>query len=522
MANRKKNIEFNEEDDKESASERRARIIDVIERSHTFLTLRNTEELLYFDPHDGQWHEGTTFLNEFVRKEAGSDYTTNLFREIKAAVMVDTYIDPDKFKSPAEWINLKNGALNVLKTEFIRRDPEPDFTKMEDEVRQLKAEMQKKLKGVKDTPGTEESDRVKESIRKDYNSRIGTNMAEITKKEQEWRKTQKEKFAKFYFTSTLPVSFDPSATCPRIDAFFRKLEIGDEMILKIHELFGYCLYKSYPFKKMFIFEGPNDTGKGAVASLLEALLGENNYSALSLDAIQDDKYEKKKLKGMYANISGELASKFIKDTSLIKELLGSDSISVREMYSQKNVKFRNHAKLIFLANQIPATYDTDEAFYPKVEMFEFRKQFPEGSPDRIEHDDLMAELATDQELSGLLNKVVKAFQGLKKRGKFTANRSAEKNKEIYLIRSNPFKYYFEEALEFGEGEKLIKSEAYANFVFFCQQYNVPFISDSTFYTQLKHYLNERGIVQKRDDGGKGQRYYPGVSVKKFWGGMDSS
>jgi site-specific DNA-adenine methylase len=50
MANRKKNIEFNEEDDKESASERRARIIDVIERSHTFLTLRNTEELLYFDP----------------------------------------------------------------------------------------------------------------------------------------------------------------------------------------------------------------------------------------------------------------------------------------------------------------------------------------------------------------------------------------------------------------------------------------------------------------------------------------
>ncbi len=516
-----KQIDYLEEDDKESASERRARIIDVIERSYTFLTFRNTEELLHFDPSDGQWHDGVSYLNEFTRKLAGQEYTTNLFREVKAAVMVDTYTDPDKFKSPADWINLKNGALNILKTKFIRRDPEPDFTKMEDEIRQLKVEMQKKLKGVKDTQGTEESDRVKDSIRKDYNSRIGRKMAEITKKKQEWRKTQTEKFARFCFTSTLPIRYDPSATCPKIDQFFHQIQEGDDNVIRLYELTGYLLYKAYPLKKIFILYGEHDTGKTTLATELwqKMFIGSDGVSSLSIQSIQDDKFDRIKLRGKYANISPELPENtYIKDTSLFKALTGNDMISARLMHSQRDVKFVNFAKIIFLTNHMPWISESDDAFFSRVEIFEFPHVFGDDANTNI-----IQEIATDSELSGLLNLSVKALQELLKRGKFTASKEVEDKKEEYMLRANPVMYYLQVRYGFyhdypeaktPDDFLIKKSDVYSDYISFCQQKKITPKTQNKFFRIANRYFREMGIEGGQISHGSPE-YYIGIYYKEY-------
>ena len=69
MTKRKKEYEDDEEkESSESAAQKRSRIINSIEKNHKFLTLKNSEELLYFNPSDGQWHDGEVFLKQFVDK----------------------------------------------------------------------------------------------------------------------------------------------------------------------------------------------------------------------------------------------------------------------------------------------------------------------------------------------------------------------------------------------------------------------------------------------------------------------
>ena len=146
MTRRKKEYEDDEKERSESAAHKRSRIINSIEKKHKFLTLKDSEELLYFNPHDGQWHDGDVFLKQFVDNEttipgfengaltSSFEFTTSMFREIKELIKIHSYADPKEFISPPEWINLKNGALNVRKTEFIPREPKPDHKKEQLEI----------------------------------------------------------------------------------------------------------------------------------------------------------------------------------------------------------------------------------------------------------------------------------------------------------------------------------------------------------------------------------------------------
>ncbi len=539
-----KEQEPEEREPRESSAEKRSKIANSIMSKNKFLTLRDSEELLYFNSQDGEWHDGETYLKEFLIKETsiaidsdpktgiikGTEFTTSMFREIREIIKIQTYSDPKGFVCPPEWINLKNGALNVLTSEFIARDPMPLFEEELKEINRLKNERDRKIKEVKDTPGSIESDKIKDSIYDNYNSRIKYIMEKIIEKKQEWQKSQTVKFAKFCFTSSLPVKFDPSANCPKIDAFFKSLELADDVTDALIELFGYCLYKEYPIKKMFIFLGPHDTAKSTVASLLEELLGERNYTGLSLDAMMEDRFEMQKLYRKYANISGELASRFIKDTALLKKLMGSNAISARLMHSQLNFMFRNFAKLIFLANQIPATYDSENDYFNKVLIFEFRKQFIEGEKGTRDRKKLMTELTTEEEMSGLLNKSVNALQELLKRMKFKTSKSEQENKELYRIKSDPFRYYVEEGLWFNDGIQeiddldgsLIKSyklEVYGNFLAFCNRYKIPAMPEKKFFSLLKDYMKKHNIEEKRDSEG---RYYSGVYVNNLWVNVDKT
>lgn len=456
------------------ATEYHDRIANQIRAEYKFITLRESETLYFFNPLDGQYHEGETYLNELVRRATATSYSISNLREIKQLIMVDTYVPSKNFICPTEWINLKNGAYNIQTHEVIFRKDKPE--------------------------GEEEK--------------------------AKWKKEQTDEFAKFNFTSTIPIKYDPHASCPKIDQFFHQVQEGDDNVLRLYEIVGYCLLKRYDIKKMFLFVGPHDSGKSTVSALLGKFIGDDNYSALSLQAIQEDVFEKIKLLDKYANISGELAPKFIRDTSILKELMGMDTISVRVMHSQKVRQFVNFAKLFFLANQIPATYESDDAYYQKVEIIEFMHQFLEGEKETKNRSQLMEELTTENELSGLFNKSVEALHGLLKRGKFTASKSSQMNKEIYRVKSNPLKYFIEESIGLEDEEpnysdssikvsaNAYKSDVYNNFIAMLELYNIPGWTQTRFFTALNKHLKQEGIISRHDV--KGVSFYPQIYMKKLW------
>lgn len=525
-----KSQEKKNKEPRKSIGVRKEEIVRSIKATEKFITIRDTGELLYFNPSDGQWYDGTTYAEEFTRDRAGVDYSTSLFREVRETLKVDTYTDGKSFISPPEWVNLRNGALNVLTSEFIPRDPEPKYDEEKKKIDDLKEEREKDEGKIKATTADDYQYAMDKLDRK-YDPLIKEIRETIKRKKAQWQKSQTEKFAGFYFTSTIPIRYDPTATCPKIDAFYHQIQEGDDNVKRLYELTGYLLYKAYPLKKIFILYGPHDTGKTTLATELwqKHFLGSDAVSSLSIQSIQDDKFDRIKLKGKHANISPELPENtYIKDTSLFKALTGNDMISARLMHSQKEVKFVNFAKIIFLTNHIPMTSEGDDAFFNRVEIFEFFHEFKDGVDANA---NIIKEIATESELSGLLNESVRALQELLKRMTFTASRSVKEKKDYYLIKSNPFRYYIDNVLGFNNGIEQIddpdgnlvrayKQDVYANFVLFCKRYNITGWTEDRFFKSMKKYATDNHIVERRDL--KSGWYYSGVYIRSLFTDTENS
>lgn len=531
MGKSKKDLE-NEE---EQSSATTHAIAMSIQKNEKFITLRDTGLLYYFNPEDGQYHEGETFLKEIIRKKTNSTFSTYLLREVTEMVKIDSYLEPENFTCPVEWINLKNGAYNLKTGEFIRRmkKPEPDVT-VERRIQELEKKRELRLKELKekhkkDTLGMDAVDAmdVDEEFRINIR-KIGNEFLLLINKErtklnaeiQKWRQDQIDIFGKFNFTITIPVKFDPEASCPKIDAFFQEVQNGNDNVERLYELFGFCLWKDYQIKRFVIFLGDHDTGKSTTANLLTIFLGDANLSGLSMQAIIDDKFDRIKLHRRLANISGELAPHFIRDTSLIKQLTGRDPISVRLMHSQKDFKFKNFAKLIFLANEIPSTYETDGGYFSRTEIWEFSKQFTSGS---TMNENILDEIVAESELSGLFNRSVKALRELLKNGKFTGSRTSEEKKQAYLIQANPFKVYIENRIGYfwddpscdnPEDLTIRKDQLFQDSVVWCRNNDVQAWTENMFYRRVNAYFLKNGIRSHRSSK-NGSEYYSGIYFKEI-------
>ena len=262
MTRQKSQEKKKDREQKKSIGVRKEEIVRSIKATEKFVTFRDSGELFYFNPSDGQWYDGTTYVEQFTRDKAGVDYSTSLLREVRETLRVDTYSDGKFFVSPPEWVNLRNGALNVLTSEFIPRDPEPKYDEENKKIDDLKEEREREEAKIQaKSPDPDTYDFAMDKLDRKYDPLIKEIRETIKRKKAQWQKSQTEKFAKLCFVNTIPITYDPSATCPKIDAFYHQIQEGDDNVRRLYELTGYLLYKAYPLKKLFILYGPHDTGK---------------------------------------------------------------------------------------------------------------------------------------------------------------------------------------------------------------------------------------------------------------------
>jgi phage/plasmid-associated DNA primase len=88
----------------------------------------------------------------------------------------------------------------------------------------------------------------------------------------------------------------------------------------------------------------------------------------------------------------------LKDSGTLKKLTGGDLIPAERKYLP-TFYFLNYSKQIFSANTIPKTPDETDAFFARLIITNFPKQFIEGAnADPY----LFEKISTDKELSGFL------------------------------------------------------------------------------------------------------------------------
>jgi putative DNA primase/helicase len=281
------------------------------------------------------------------------------------------------------------------------------------------------------------------------------------------------------FLAKLPVRYDPQADCPKIRKFLEEVcpDESDRRVLL--EFFGYCLYRRYDFQQALMLIGEGETGKSTCLGILRALLGRESVAARSLQELVSDKFAVADLFGKLANIFPDLPSAGLADTGMFKALTGRDLIKAERKWGQP-FTFENYAKLVFSCNQLPSARDQSDAFFRRWVIITFNQRIPPEKRD----PKLLEKLTTPEELSGLLNLVVRALREALERGRLSYSRSTEEVRQEYLRRSDPEAFFVQTCLAADAGWGVAKKVLYRMFQEFCRMWKLVPVSDNTFHRRL--------------------------------------
>jgi P4 family phage/plasmid primase-like protien len=368
--------------------------------------------------------QGKSFIKEFSRKILGETFTTQLANSIISKIEADTYIEHDAFfKSNYVYeVPVENGILNIITKELTPFNPQ-----------------------------------------------------------------------KIFFNK-LPVEFNPSAECPTIIEHFNTVLKDEEDIPVLLELFGFLLLKEYKIEKAIMFVGSGRNGKSKTIELMKRFIGVDNCSSLPLRALNEDSFSLSELFGKMANLSADLSKTDLKETGMIKALIGRDLIQAKRKFL-RDLNFVNYAKMIFACNELPKIYDTTDGFWTKWILIQFPYKFitqeqynllpqEEKWKHKIINPDIIEELTTPEELSGLLNLALEHLENLLKNKDFDYSKSTAEVKEMWIRQSDSFTAFCYDNLEEGEGS-ITKNDLRKTFHKYCKKHKIAGASDKAIRITLE-------------------------------------
>jgi len=211
-----------------------------------------------------------------------------------------------------------------------------------------------------------------------------------------------------FTTNLLPYDYDPKAECPRFIQFLEEIFMCDhEKMDFIQEAVGYAFHKSLPTPSVFFLVGSGSNGKSVFINTIASLVGKENTSNVSFNALSDEYYVLELFQKMI-NISGETPHGKAINADALKAVTSGDWITGREVY-KRPVKFRPFAKHFLAMNKAPIITDQSHGMWRRIWIVEFNRRFTQEDMDR----ELEGKLAN--ELSGIFNWALEGYKRLKNR-----------------------------------------------------------------------------------------------------------
>lgn len=305
--------------------------------------------------------------------------------------------------------------------------------------------------------------------------------------------------------TALPIYQDDYADCPTFDRWLAQV-LGDDpdLIRHVWEIIGYVLMTGNPLQKIIMFVGPGGNGKGTLLRVLQRLLGTDNYSAISLHALVEDRFAASGLYGQIANISGDLSSRFVSEPEILKQITGGDPITTARKFGHQ-FTFVPYAVPIFAANDYFRTSDASYGWRRRWEVVEFTQDV--SQLDRLNEQDLF------EELPGIFNQAMHALRALMERGRFDPPRAAQDATTRLHDSADPFMIWLDddEYVELGEGLSAPRADVYARYAKWCRGNGYQALASGPFGNRLKGL----GIgTVRRGDGRTSARTreYTGIAV----------
>lgn len=427
-------------------------IAQFIEERHIIKTTRDDTKPEMWIYSDGIYHpNGETYVIQITRGLIGHAFTSNIVNNIILKVRSDTYIEAQEFFSQQDnfpqWVPVQNGILDIN---------------------------EKKLEP--------------------FTSDVA-------------------------FFNKLPVQYDPGAKCPKIQRFFREVMLeGDISVLQ--EFMGFSLLREYKYEKSMMLTGSGRNGKSKTLQLWKRLLGSENCASIPIQDLEEDQYAMSELHTKMVNIAGDLSQTALKNTGVFKRLTGRDPLQASRKFKTK-IGFVNYAKMVFAANDLPRTNDLTNAFFDRWILIEFPYRFlPQDKIDaltkedrvnvRLQNPSIIDEIASEQELTGLLVWALEGYDRLRENKDFSDNKTSETVKQVWLRKSDSFRVFCMDHIETDYNAEMTKKELRQAYHKYCQQHKLRAVGDKAVKIVLE---GEYGAVHDRSSYGDRDRVWIGVKLK---------
>lgn len=410
-------------------------IVESVKKNYYIYTTKDDKVSEMWIYEDGVYRpNGKSTIKEYCRKLLGKCHSAYIVNLVLNKIEADTFIEQDKFfeNNFIEELPVKNGILNVKTLELTEFDP-------------------KKI-----------------------------------------------------FFNKIPVEYDPFATCENIEKFLKEILAKEEDILVAYELIGQGLLKEYFTEKAGMLVGSGRNGKSKFLELIKKLVGVENTCSVPLRAMKEDNSSLCELHGRLFNLAGDLSHTDLKITGVFKQTVGRDVIQAHRKFL-KDLIFVNYAKHLFACNELPRVYDTSDGFWDKWVLLEFPFKFesqkeidklPKDMREKVKLKDpeIIEKIASSEELSGLLNKVLEGLYRLIKNKSFSQTKGSKEIKDFWVRNSDSFTSFCIDCIQEQYDSFISKKDLRKRFYKYCKKHKLKGLSDKG----IKTTLEERyGVIENR-------------------------
>lgn len=313
---------------------------------------------------------------------------------------------------------------------------------------------------------------------------------------------------RLFTLNALAFDYSPAAPAPREWLRFLGQLWGDDTESRetLQELMGLLLTGDTSFQKIFMLVGPRRSGKGTIGRLLQALVGEANYCAPTLNGL-GQQFGLESLVGKTLAVISDARLSGRADQSIVTENLlrisGEDVISApRKFKTDWSAKLR--VRFVILSNEVPALMDQSGALASRFVILQLRRSFY-GKEDL----GLDAKLLT--ELPGILLWALEGLDRLRARGYFRQPGSgAEAVRQLETLAS-PIKGFVEDRCELNPGASVDSAALYGAWSSWCADQGRPPGTVPIFGRNLLSAYPELRVSRPRADGSRA-RVYEGIRV----------
>lgn len=151
--------------------------------------------------------------------------------------------------------------------------------------------------------------------------------------------------------------------------------VGDDGFKLLKKYIGYIFYRdNHTWQIFIILLAQGGDGKSTFFNWLNELVGTDNVSTVSLEAITNDKnrFALSSLVGKSLNYDADITNGLIRSSERLKKVTGNDRLDVEEK-GKDSYKVLLFAKLMFAANDLPPFTDNSRGFKRRSIIIPFHR-----------------------------------------------------------------------------------------------------------------------------------------------------